>query len=140
MDQELPTALRYIGEPEVRQFILYIQGKSGIKGPMSTHSVANRARALMAFFAWLARKGYTKEHLLKELRSPKTVDQVIEPLTQEEINTLFSAINPNTALGARNTSLLSLMLDTGLRCWILDCDSQKQLISRKMTSTSMNIM
>ena len=36
-------------------------------------------------------------------------------MTQEEVDHLFSAINPNTALGARNTALLSLMLDTGLR-------------------------
>lgn len=113
--QGLPTALWGVGETEVRQFILHIQQKPGVKGPMSTHSVANRVRALRAFFAWLDRKGYTETHLLKDLRSPKAVEQVIEPLTQEEIGELFSAINPNTALGARNTALLSLMLDTGLR-------------------------
>ena len=34
---------------------------------------------------------------------------------REEIKKIFSGINANTTLGARNTALLSLMLDTGLR-------------------------
>lgn len=46
----LPTDLKSVGENEVRQFILYLQGKPGTKGPMSTHTVANRVRALKAFF------------------------------------------------------------------------------------------
>ena len=39
----------------------------------------------------------------------------IEILTEEEIKRIFSSINPNTAMGARNTAIYSLMLDTGLR-------------------------
>ena len=53
--------------------------------------------------------------MLKNLKQPRTADQIIEPLTQEEIGRLFSAVNPNTFLGSRNTALISLMLDTGLR-------------------------
>ena len=53
--------------------------------------------------------------MLKDLRCPKTVDQVIEPLNLDEITKIFSGINANTRLGARNAALLSLMLDTGLR-------------------------
>ena len=53
--------------------------------------------------------------MLKDLRTPKTVALVIEPLNQEEVSKIFSGINASTALGARNTALLSLMLDMGLR-------------------------
>lgn len=114
-EQGLPTDLKHIGENEARQFILYIQGRPGTKGPTSTHTVANRVRALKAFFGWLARKGYLLDDPLKELKQPKTLNQVIEPLTQEELDRIFSAMNPNTALGARNTAIVSLMLDSGLR-------------------------
>lgn len=110
-----PTDLKSIGATEVRQFILYIQSKPRAKGSMSTHTVANRVRALKAFFAWLHRKGYTKEDVLKDVHQPKTLEQVIEPLTQEEIDRIYAAINPNTALGARNTAIVSLLLDAGLR-------------------------
>lgn len=54
----------------------------------------NRVRALQAFFAWLNRKGYTEDHVLKEVRPLKTVKQVIEPVTPEEIKRMFSTMNP----------------------------------------------
>ena len=97
------TAIGDIDEYLVRRFILHIQEKPGIKGRMSTHTVANRVRALKAFFAWLSRKGYTSDDLLKDLRPPRTIQQVIEPLGEEEIEKMFSGINANTVLGARNS-------------------------------------
>ena len=86
-----------------------------MKGHASTHTVANRVRALKAFFAWLGKKRYTEGDLLRELKMPKTMDQVIEPLNEEYIKKMFSGIDANTVLGARNSALVSLMLDTGLR-------------------------
>ena len=82
---------------------------------VSPNTVNNRVRALRAFFAWLNRKGYTEDHVLKDLRPPKMVTKVIEPVTPEEIKRMFATMNPNTAMGARNPALYSLMLDTGLR-------------------------
>ena len=115
-EQGMPTSLRSIGETTVRQFILYIQARPGRKGPtMSSYSVANRVMALKAFFSWLAYKQYTDDNVLQSLRTPATEDLIVEPLTTEEINRLLSAINSDTALGARNASLFSLMLDTGIR-------------------------
>ena len=110
------TAIGDIDENTVRRFILHIQERPGInKGHASTHTVANRVRALKAFFAWLGKKGYTKGDLLRELKMPRTVDRVIEPLNEEDIGKMFSGIDANTVLGARNSALVSLMLDTGLR-------------------------
>ena len=53
--------------------------------------------------------------MLKDAKPPKTVKQIIELLTPEEIARMSSTMNPNTALGARNIDLYSTMLDTGLR-------------------------
>ena len=39
----------------------------------------------------------------------------IEILTDEEIERIFATMNVDTVLGARNTAIYSLMLDTGLR-------------------------
>ena len=113
--QGMSTILNTIGEMEVRGFILHVQSRPGLKGVVSPNTVNNRVRALQAFFAWLNRKGYTEDHVLKDLRPPKMVTKVIEPLTPEEIKRMFATMNPNTAMGARNTALYSLMLDTGLR-------------------------
>jgi site-specific recombinase XerD len=48
------TAIGDIDEYTVRRFILHIEERPGIKGPMSTHTVANRVRLLKLFFSWLA--------------------------------------------------------------------------------------
>lgn len=111
----LSTSPGSLGEMEVRQFVLHLQEKPGAKGLMSSHSIANRVRALRAFFSWLARNAYKTEYRLKNLKSPKTVELIIEPFAEEEIDRVLSAINPNTALRPRNTALVLLMLDTGVR-------------------------
>ena len=112
----LPTTLDSMNEDVVRLFILDLQERPGLRGPkMSTHSVANRVGGLRTFFGWLSHKKYTKGHLLEELKTPKRAELIIEPLTLEEINRIFSGMNPATALGGRNTALVSLMLDCGLR-------------------------
>ena len=113
--QGSPTAMDSVGEDEVRAFIIELQGRPGRHGKLSPHTVANRVRGLRAFFAWLARQGYTDRHLLQDLRPPKIAKPLVEPLTPKEIEQIFSVINPKTALGARNRALLSVMLDAGLR-------------------------
>ena len=84
-------------------------------GLASSHTVNNRVRALRSFFNWLYEEDITECHLLKKVKPPKTRRKVIEILTDEEIERIFASINPNTVLGARNTAIYSLMLDTGLR-------------------------
>ena len=114
--QDRPTTLDHIDELVIRRFILYLQEKPGIKAKTaSTHTIYNRVNALRSFFGWLHRQGYTDVHVLQSLKQPKTAELVIQPLSREEIARIMGAINPKTALGARNTALVTLMLDTGLR-------------------------
>lgn len=115
-ENNLSTGLEEIGEPEVRRFVLHLQQTPGRTGkPLSSHSINNRVRALRAFFSWMARKGFTETNLLRDMRPPKTVGRVIEPLKEAEIKAILDSINVDTALGSRNYALVSLMLDTGLR-------------------------
>lgn len=112
----LSTALGDIDEMVVRQFILYLQSRPGTKGKtLSSHSMYNRVNALKSFFNWVHKMGYTEEHVLKGLRQPKRSELLIEPLTPEEIAKVYAAVNTKAALGARNTAIISLMLDTGVR-------------------------
>ena len=112
----LSTSLDQIGEPEARSFVLHLQQTPSRAGkPLSSHSISNRVRALRAFFSWIAKKGYTEVHVLEDMRPPKTVGRVIEPLKESEVRAILGSINTATVLGARNAALVSLMLDTGLR-------------------------
>ncbi len=111
----LPATLDRVREEEVRAFVLHLQGRKGLWGPASSHTLNNRVRALRAFAAWLHRQGYAEENRLKNLRPPRVTEKVIEVLSADEIQRIFASINPATLLGARNTAIYSLMLDTGLR-------------------------
>ena len=115
IEEGLPTSLDDIGEDEARLFILHLQDRKGLWGKASSHTVNNRVRALRAFFNWLYRQGYTDTHRLENVKPPKVRQKEIEILTDEEIERILASVNPNTAMGARNTAIYSLMLDTGLR-------------------------
>jgi site-specific recombinase XerD len=98
-EQNMPTTLGFMNEMVIRQFTLHLQGRPGTKAKsMSSHSIYNRVNALRSFFGWLHERGYTEEHVLRNLRQPKTADLIIEPLTQEEIDKVLSVMNPNTSL------------------------------------------
>ena len=112
----MSTRLRDLGEEEVRHFIIHLQGRKGVRGDVaSSHTVNNRVRALRAFFAWLHRREYAECNRLEKLRPPKVRQKEIEILTDDEIERIFSCLDPDTELGSRNTAIFSLMLDTGLR-------------------------
>ena len=104
-----------VGEVEVRSVILHLQGRQVHGKPLSTHSIGNRVRGLRGFFSWLAAKRYAEENVLTNIRLPKTTQTSIEPLDPEEGRPIFSNINEDTALGARNTAIMAVFLDTGLR-------------------------
>ena len=91
--QQRPTNLGSIGEMEVREFILSLRERKWNGKSLSSQTLNNRVRALRAFFSWLGREGYTEENLLAGLKSPKVAQPVIEPLTTEEVERLFSRIN-----------------------------------------------
>ena len=54
-----------ITEMDVREYILHLQSRPGVRGKTSSHTVSNRVRAIRAFFAWVARAGFAEEHLFK---------------------------------------------------------------------------
>ena len=111
----MSTALKDLGEDEVREFILYLQERRVNGKLLSSHTVANRVRGLKGFFSWLGRQGYTEVTVLEKLKVPKTDEKLVETLTAKEVDRLFSVINANSALGARNTATVALFLDAGLR-------------------------
>ena len=106
----------------VREFIIREQERE-----ISPFTVQGKVRALKAFASWLFNEGYTTDHVLYNLKMPKAPQNLIEPLTDAEIDQLVKSQNLLTALGCRNTAILVLLLDTGLRvselCGLLTDDA-----------------
>ena len=119
------TNIADISEPEVREYIIYMQGRRrwpdnphvGLNcGTLSAISIQTYVRALRAFFRWLWREGYTENNRLAYLRPPKAPSKLVEILKPQEISEIFRSIDTGTPIGVRNFAMLMLFLDSGLRC------------------------
>jgi len=119
------TNLADIGEPEVRSYIIYLQGRRRWqdspyvlvdRGTLSAISIQTHVRALRAFFSWLSREGYTESNRLARLRPPRAPVKLVDVLKPEEISRILKSVDPGTPAGARNYTMLVLFLDAGLRC------------------------
>ncbi|NQT73991.1 MAG: tyrosine-type recombinase/integrase [Chloroflexi bacterium] len=121
-----PTSLESFNEEVIRAFILYTRNRRYRGHPLKPSTVANRVRALRAFFSWLEREGYVDRHLMASIKQPKVPTIAIEPLSDEEIDRLFAVFDLNIALDVRDAALLSLFLDAGPRLTegadIKECD------------------
>ncbi len=108
----------------VRDYIYNLQSSRKYEGHpinptqdrlLSQAAVRNHVMVLRSFSSWLYRELYTTENVLKRLQVPKAPVKVIEALTDEEIEQLFSSLDVNGDVGCRNAAMLMLFLDTGLR-------------------------
>lgn len=108
----------------VRDYILYLREKPKFLGHpytpqqselVSTNTVRCHIRGFKAFSTSLYLEGYTAENRLKNLKLPKALVTIKEPLTPAEIKAALASIDKNTPTGLRNYSIASTMLDSGLR-------------------------
>jgi integrase len=89
--------------PELRAWLVEL------RGTLSPMSVAGYVRGLRAFGNWLAADGLAAARALRGLTRPRVPRKLIEPLSDADLRRLLSAA------GDRDTAVLLLLLDTGLR-------------------------
>ncbi len=83
--------------------------------PLSVETIRNRVRSLRAFFHWLEEEEVLPKHPLQRLKPPKSLDRIIERLTEEEIRLLFAALDTKVWWGVRDQAILAMLLETGMR-------------------------
>lgn len=108
----------------VRQYILDLRNRKSFEGhpftraqdkSVSSKTVQGHVRGLKAFSTWLHREGYTEENRLKNLKVPKAVSRVMEPLTAAEQEKVLATARNCQHEGIRNHAIVLTLLDTGLR-------------------------
>ena len=116
-----------------REYISYLKSapkfenhpiKSSNGDHMSAANVQNHVRVLRAFWSWLHREGYTNENVLSRLKIPKAPKKVLKTLSDGDIQRLFTSLDQNTVAGCRDSAMLLLFLDTGLRFGAMTCTSE----------------
>ena len=107
----------------IRHFLWYLASEShrwnstspAAKRQASSTTVNCYFRALRTFFNWLEREELIIENPFKNLKPPKIDKIMVQALSPAEIDRLFKVCSSKSALDVRNTAILSIFLDTGLR-------------------------
>lgn len=89
--------------PLVREYVVHLQQrerlttpvKSGGKG-LSPNTIDTHVRSLRAFFHWIYTEGYTKEHILDRLKPLRLPQELMVPLSDSELSSVYSAIDGRT--------------------------------------------
>jgi integrase/recombinase XerC/integrase/recombinase XerD len=122
--QGYSTNLEALTKEVAREFVLHLQTRpkwvghkngSSTNGNLSPVSVQTYVRGIRAFFSWLHREGYTEENVLASLKLPKAPRKLIDVLTDEELARILACMDTNTASGCRDTAMIVVYLDSGLR-------------------------
>jgi len=113
-----------LGREEARSYIKHLQNSNRWPnrvhqdreyGKLSPFTIQGKIRALKAFWSWLFKEEHIDSNPLAGLPLPKVPKNMIVILEKEQIIQLLKAIDKYTPLGARNYTILLLLLDTGLR-------------------------
>ncbi len=115
IDTGRPVTLGSVDESIVREFILWFQQRRVRGHEISVLSINNRVRGLRAFFNWLFKNGYTETHLLQGVKPPRIPQVMVDTLSDKEITDIMASLDQSTMTGSRNTAMLALFLDSGVR-------------------------
>ncbi len=115
---KLPTQLDQIEKTHIRRFILHLQQEARTphtNKPLSGATVQGYVRALKAFFAWAEREEYASTNLMAKIPVPKAEAKVIATFSEAQIQSLFNQCLSSNGNSTRNTLILLLLFDCGLR-------------------------
>ncbi len=107
----------------IRYFLMYLSSEPhrwnstspSAKRLVNSTTTNTYFRRLRTFFNWLVREELILENPFKNLKPPKLENKVIQALIPNEIERLFKTCSGKSLLDVRNRTILSLLLDTGLR-------------------------
>ena len=98
-----------ITEEFIQEFVYDISKKT------SPRSQARIISGLRSFFEYLIFENYRKSNPTDLIEAPKTGRKLPDTLSEEEINSLITAIDLSKAEGERNRAMLETMYSCGLR-------------------------
>jgi site-specific recombinase XerD len=104
----------------VESYIISLETRDTKNGIQRTGDDILQARwsSLNTFFTWLVKRGYIVNNPIATVDRPKNnTEHKVTFLNKSEINRLFKAVekNPNKVIAARDKTLFSIAIATGLR-------------------------
>lgn len=117
--------IKEISVEDINNYILYLKKKPKNKGHkyknideneyISSVTLQSYIRHLRAFLSYCYKEDFIDFDLSSKVVLPKSTKKVIDILTEDEILAIYKYCKGNRKYGTRNTLIISLMLDSGLR-------------------------
>lgn len=109
VEMGMPTTPEGISREHVESFISRLLAK------WKPSTANNRYRGLQAYFKWLVEEGEIRESPMKNMRPPRVPEQPPEVLSDDDIRRLLKTCEGRSFEERRDTAIIRLLLDTGLR-------------------------
>jgi len=105
----MPTTATAITREHVESFLADLGDR------VSAATTAKHYRSLQQLFRWLVEDGEIPRSPMERMRPPAVPEQPVAVFTDEELSRLLAACRGNTFENRRDTAILRLLIDTGMR-------------------------
>lgn len=82
---------------------------------LSPATVAKHYRSMQQLFRWLVEDGEIGHSPMERMRPPAVPEQPVDILSDDELRALLDAARGNTFENRRDTAMLRMLIDTGMR-------------------------
>jgi site-specific recombinase XerD len=108
-EQGMPTTASGIAREHLEAFLAALVDR------VSPATVAKHYRSLQQLFRWLVEDGEIGHSPMERMRPPAVPEQPVDVFTDDELRALLDAAKGNTFENRRDTALLRMLIDTGVR-------------------------
>ena len=105
----MPTVVHSIRREHVESYV------ADMVGTVSPATVAKHYRSLQQLWRWLVDDGEITDSPRARMRPPAVPEQPVPVLTEEGLSALLKACAGNTFENRRDTAIIRLLADTGIR-------------------------
>jgi site-specific recombinase XerD len=105
----LPTTANAISRDHVEAFLAALVER------VAPATAAKHYRSLQQLFRWLVEDGEISRSPMEKMRPPAVPEQPVDVFTDDELRRLLDAAKGNTFENRRDTAMLRMLIDTGMR-------------------------
>ncbi len=105
----MPTDAGVIAREHVEAYLVDLMER------LSPATAAKHYRSLQQLFRWLVEDGEIPRSPMERMSPPAVPEQPVPVITEEELSRLLSVCSGNTFENRRDTAIIRLFLDTGMR-------------------------
>ncbi len=111
-ESKLITSILEVNASIIREYMLCIEAAGHNKGGQHAHY-----RAVRAFLRWydLEMEPENWKNPIKKVKAPKVPQEILPPVSIETIKALLNVCNKDTFFCIRDSAILYMLFDTGLR-------------------------